>query len=225
MNTTAKTMAGVLSSLLIIFSLIAFTGCTDSKNESKVSDTKETAGRTEGADAYKIDPKQSIINWTGKKVTGQHNGTIAIDKGEIYADNGNVVAGKFDIDVSTIKVLDITDQGSNEKLTNHLKSDDFFSAEKHRYSKFEITNAVKDASKGPDAYNVSGNLTIKGITKNITFPATINVNGNTLKAKAEFDVDRTEWDIKFRSGKFFENLGDNMINDNFTLQLDITAVK
>lgn len=226
MNTTAKTIAGTLSSLFIILSLIVFSGCsTDTKNESKVTDTKETAGKTEGSETYKIDPKQSIINWTGKKVTGQHNGTIGIDKGELNVDNGEVVAGNFDINVSTIKVLDITDPGSNEKLTNHLKSDDFFSADKHKLSKFEITKAVKDASKGANAYTVSGNLTIKGITKNITFPATVNINGNTLKANAEFDVDRTEWDIKFRSGKFFENLGDNMISDNFTLKLDLTAVK
>ncbi|MFM2285794.1 MAG: hypothetical protein RLZZ543_1291 [Bacteroidota bacterium] len=112
----------------------------------------------------------------------------------------------------------------NAKLLGHLKSDDFFSVEKNPEAQFEIVKveAASDAASGNNS-TVTGNLTIKGIAKSITFPANITIEPAQLTAKAEFNIDRTEWDIKYGSGKFFQDLGDKMINDEFTVKFNLTA--
>jgi polyisoprenoid-binding protein YceI len=122
-------------------------------------------------------------------------------------------------------VVDLTDADYNAKLTNHLKSDDFFSVEKNPKAVFKITKAapIAHAKTGENNYTITGDLTIKGITNSLTFPAKVNISGSQADATAKFDIDRTKYDVKFRSGKFFENLGDKMIYDNFTIDLKLVA--
>ena len=209
--------------LVIILALMfIFTSC--GKNETvETKDEQEVKETSADASTYKIDLNASKVEWLGKKVTGQHNGTVDIKSGELNVENGELEGGKFVIDFNTIKVLDLEDPESNAKLTNHLKSEDFFSAEKHPEAIFEITSLEKaDDGKGNN-YKVNGNLTIKGIAKNISFPANINVTDNKVTATADFNLDRTEWDIRYGSGKFFENIGDKAINDDFNIKFDITA--
>lgn len=201
--------------------MLASCGGSSVKNEE--GQTAATA--SEAAKTFQVDPAASSINWLAKKVTGQHNGTTTIKTGELKVENGIITAGKLVVDMNSIVVEDLKEAEYNTKLVNHLKSDDFFSVEKNPESTFEIVSVepIAGATAGTPNYTVKGNLTIKGITKSITFPATITQDGEKLKAAAQFDIDRTEWDIRYGSGKFFQDIGDKAIYDNFTLTLSITA--
>ena len=164
---------------------------------------------------YKIDSQKSKISWIGKKVTGQHNGTIALSEGSITTSGKKITAGTFTVDMTTLK-----DADGSARLENHLRSDDFFSTEKFPTATF-VTSKIE--SKGGDQYLVKGNLTIKGITNEVEFPATINVLKGEVRATAKVVVDRTKYDIKYRSGNFFQNLGDKAIEDNFELNVELVG--
>ena len=167
-----------------------------------------------------VDTSESTITWTAKKVTGQHHGKVPISSATLDYQNGKILGGTFEMDMSSLTVEDITDPGMNKKLTDHLKSDDFFSVEKHNKSTFKITEAK--SSNGKD-YQLTGDLTIKNITKPVTFPATVAVNGGKITATGKLTFDRTHYDIKFRSGSYFENLADKMIYDDVELDVKLVA--
>lgn len=179
-------------------------------------------GLAAAADTYQLDVQQSQIEWVGKKVTGQHNGLVTLKGGQVTIDGQKVTGGDFKIDMKSIKVLDLTDAAANQKLTNHLNSDDFFSTATHPETLFKITS-VKDLGAGKA--EITGDLTIKGITKPITFPAEISFQGNTAKATGTLKVDRTVYNIRYGSGKFFQGLGDKLISDEFELKLNLYAKK
>jgi len=164
---------------------------------------------------FKIVSIQSNIDWVGKKVTGAHNGTIAFKDGEIVLNDGKLSAGKFIIDTASIKILDITDPATNAQFAGHLASDDFFSIQKYPEAILEITSVTAD--------QVEGNLTIKGITHPVSFNTVINVNGDVLTATGKLVIDRTKYEMKFRSGNFFKDLGDTLIYNDFELNVSITA--
>lgn len=173
------------------------------------------------AQTFNVDSKSSELEWIGKKVTGQHNGTVKIKSGKVMMKDGNV-KGNFTIDMTTINVEDLEGEYKT-KLENHLRSDDFFSVDKHNTASFKITDAKK--KKGND-YEITGDLTIKGITNNITFPAEIMVSDKgVLEANADITIDRTKWKIKYGSGSFFDDLGDKMIYDDVDLNLRLSATK
>ena len=171
---------------------------------------------------YRVDPAQSTLTWTGKKVTGQHTGNVKLSDGSLVFEGTTVKSGSFDIDVASITVTDIADKTSNEKLVGHLKADDFFGTEKHPKATFVTTKVV---TKGNNQYDVTGDLTIKGITHPVTFPATIKNESSKVTADAKITIDRTKYGIKFKSASFFENLGDKAIEDNFILDVHLIANK
>lgn len=164
---------------------------------------------------FEIVTTQSNIDWVGKKVTGAHNGTIAVKEGTLILNDGKVTGGKFIIDVASIKILDITDPATNEQFAGHLASDDFFSVQKYPEATFQITSVSGN--------HIEGNLTIKGITHPVGFDAAINVNNDVLTATGKLVIDRTKYGIKFRSGNFFKDLGDTLIYNDFELNISITA--
>ena len=164
---------------------------------------------------FEIVSAQSNIDWIGRKVTGAHNGTIAIKAGSFTTTDGKLTGGKVIIDTNSIKILDVTDPATNEQFAGHLASDDFFSIEKYPEATLEITSVT--------GKHVEGDLTIKGITHPIGFDAAVNINGDTLIASGTMVVDRTKYDMQFRSGNFFQNLGDNLIYNEFDLNISITA--
>ncbi|MBO9730840.1 MAG: YceI family protein [Chitinophaga sp.] len=172
------------------------------------------------ATVFQVDAKESKLNWTGKKVTGQHQGTINVADGKLEVDNNVLKGGTFSLDTRSILVTDIKDEGGNAKLLGHLKSEDFFAVEKFPTATFATTNVT---SKGGGNYEVTGNLTIKGITNPVTFPATVIVAGNKLTAKAAIKVDRTKYNIKYGSKSFFEGIGDKAIYDDFDLDVVLVA--
>lgn len=156
--------------------------------------------------------KKSTINWEGEKVTGSHSGTINLKEGYFEMDGESITGGEFIIDMTSIAVTDL-EGDSKGQLEGHLKSDDFFGTSSHATAKLVITKAVKQGS----TYKVTGDLTIKDITKPISFD--LNKAGNTLST--ELTVDRTKYNVRYGSGSFFDNLGDKTIYDDFKLDIKL----
>ena len=173
-------------------------------------------------ETFTVDTKRSSIQWLAKKVTGQHNGTIKLASGQLTVNNQAIKDGTFTLEMASIACSDLEGE-SNKKIIAHLKSDDFFSVEKNPTSKFQIT---KIALAGIDRVNISGNLTIKNITKPLTFTAAIKQQGNELTATAKnVKVDRTKYDIKYGSKSFFSSIGDKAIDNEFELTIKLVATK
>jgi len=166
------------------------------------------------AQTKKIDVKRSSIEWVGKKVTGAHNGTIAFESGSLTFKNGKLTGGSFVVDMTSITVLDLKAGSGKEKLEGHLKADDFFGVDKHKKSTL-VFKTIKETGK--NLYDVTADLTIKGITKQVSF----SFSAEAQMARTVFNVDRTKYDIKYNSGSFFSNLGDKMINDEFELAVGL----
>jgi polyisoprenoid-binding protein YceI len=164
---------------------------------------------------FKVIESLSRIDWKGGKITGTHNGIIEIKEGEFSLNEGKLTAGKFVVDTTTIKVLDITDPGTNAQFVGHLSSNDFFASAEYPEAIFEITTVENK--------HIEGNLTIKGIRRAISFDADIHVSGDMLTAVGKMIIDRTQFGIKFRSGNFFKDLGDTLIYNDFDLNINITA--
>jgi len=166
----------------------------------------------------KVDLSKSKITWIGKKVTGQHTGNISLKSANLEFGKMGLSGGSFEMSMGTITCTDMQGEYA-DKLVGHLKSEDFFSTEKFPVASFKITKATPTAKAG--TYKVDGNLTIKGITKPVSFDAMVD-NGN---AKAKITIDRTQYDIKYGSGSFFDNLGDKAIDNNFILEVDLAYTK
>lgn len=160
-----------------------------------------------------IKTENSKVVWKGYKVAGSHEGTIDIKSGSLSFNEGKLIDGTIIIDMTTITNTDLEGEYKG-KLEGHLKSDDFFGVETHNTAALEFTS-VKLASK--NAYNVEGDLTIKGKTNPVSF--TISIYGN--KATANLKVDRTKFDVKYGSASFFDNLKDKAIYDEFDLVADL----
>jgi polyisoprenoid-binding protein YceI len=171
---------------------------------------------------YKVDAAKSSLTWLGKKVTGEHTGNIKVQNGALTVDGTKVTGGEFTFDMNSITCTDLTDAGYNAKLITHLKGEDFFNTGKFPTSTFKIT---KVTPKGGNNIEITGNMTIKGITNAVTFPATVSVAGNTVTASGKATLDRTKYDMKFGSKSFFENIGDKAIYDDFTVDMKLVATK
>ena len=164
---------------------------------------------------FTIDATQSIIDWKGRKVTGTHWGTIGLKQGSLTLTDAQLTGGTFIVDTTSIKVIDVTDPATNAQFAGHLASDDFFGITRFPEAKFEITSV--------NGNRIEGDLTIKGITHPAAFEASISINGDILMASGKIVIDRTLYGIKYRSGNFFQNLGDTLIYNDFDLNVNITA--
>lgn len=212
-------------------------------DQAQVSDATEAATVSTAATRYQIDPAQSEVRWVGSKVTGRHPGTVDIQEGSLAVENNQIVGGRFVMDMNTVQATDeAMDEANNKKLSGHLKSEDFFQVEQYPNAVFEITSVepigtASLASNDTDTdyteyrdYNefkvadpthmITGNLTIKGETKGITFPARISMNNGEIKAKANFNINRTDWGLTYGADR---SLGDKMLYSDFNLGFDIVA--
>ncbi len=175
----------------------------------------------EKAAAYKVDVAGSAVKWTAYKVGGKHFGKISLKSGSIEMSKTKLSKASFEVDMTTLTVEDISGEWA-DKLKGHLLSDDFFSVEKHKTAKFVSTKIVPNGKGG---FSVTGDLTIKGISKPITFDAAVKNVGGKITGTSAIKVDRTNYDIKYRSGKFFQDLGDKAIYDEFDLEVSLVASK
>lgn len=174
-------------------------------------------------ETFKADIDESIIEWAASRTGKTHNGTVNIVNGYLNFENDQLSGGDFTLNMRSIKVLDIPAKSKmNTKLKDHLNSSDFFSTENHPTGKFIITGSEVQGGKTL----VKGALTIKDITHGVSFLANIKNNEDTVVLTSEeFTIDRTKWDVKFRSGKFFDNLKDKLIYDDITISVKVKAVK
>jgi polyisoprenoid-binding protein YceI len=171
------------------------------------------------AGTQNVDASKSSVTWVGKKVAGQHTGTIAIKEGNLVVDNGKITGGKVVIDMSTIVNLDQTDPAMNAKLVGHLKSDDFFGVVKFPTAELAVTKVVSNGNN----HTFSGNLTIKGVTNPVSFTATSSKDGKNTTYKGVLTVDRSKFNVRYGSKSFFNDLGDKVIYDEFTLDFNLVV--
>lgn len=174
-------------------------------------------------DRFTADTEASKINWKGFKPTGEHFGTVILKSGSFNVQESMILSGEFEIDMNSIVVLDIpADESSNGKLVRHLKSDDFFNASNYPVALFRIKSSENKDSKTL----VNGDLTIKGITHPVSFLADVKIDGESVILKSEkFEIDRSKWNIKYKSQSFFSDLGDKFISDDMELSVEVHAVK
>lgn len=212
----------MILSALLGFALMTMT--TYARGDENRAKANASAAAME---TLKIDPNASSIEWLGKKVLGEHNGEVQFKSGEIMVDNGVITGGNFVVDMTTIKNHDIEDADTRAKLVGHLKSDDFFGVDKHPIATFTIEHAkpIEKATGDQPNYRIYGTMHIKGKKNKMGFPARVVMNGNTMTATATMDIDRTKYDVRYGSGSFFDNVGNVLIEDDFTLDLKIVAKK
>lgn len=214
-----------MKNLKLTLSLIALAAvvwsCGSNNKTVETSEAKEVSESAE-ATSISVNTDNSVVTWIGSKPAGKHNGTIGIAGGEVLVSNGAVVGGSFDIDINSLAVLDLpADSEWNGKLKGHLMSADFFDAENFPGAKFEITGATPFAQAQLEAdkdefatefapaslsevmvenptHFISGNLTLRGVTKNITFPAAVSLENGSVKAKANFNINRIDWNLTYQ---------------------------
>ncbi|NME67732.1 YceI family protein [Flammeovirga aprica] len=232
----------IINSLITIFLIAGFYSCgtsSEKKDDHSHHQQEESAshshdhGHSHKAEtmtlsdgSYKVDTEKSFIKWTGKKITGSsHFGKLKLASGTVAVSGSQIgTDSEFSVDMTTITVEDIpADDAKNGKLKGHLENDDFFSTTKFPTTTFKVTQIAKGEKEG--MINVTGDLTIKGITKSISFPAHIMNHDGTLHAMADIVFNRAEFDIKYKSSSFFSDLGDKAINDDIELELHLYAQK
>ncbi len=173
-----------------------------------------TLAFTGPVETVEVDTSDSVISWKGYKVLGSHEGTLSLKSGDLQMQDGALVGGSFVIDMGSINCTDL-DGEAKGNLEGHLKSPDFFGVGDFPTATFNITNVVSRGTAG--AYKITGDLTIKKTTKPVRFNVQISEEEGQQVAVGEVQIDRSDFDVRYGSGSFFDNLGDNTIYDEFDL--------
>lgn len=234
----------IINSLITIFLIAGFYSCnspSEKKDDHSHHQHEESTAHSHDHDhghshkaatmslsdgSYKVDTEKSFIKWTGKKITGSsHFGKLKLASGTVDVSEAQIAAGSaFSVDMKTITVEDIpADNAKNGKLKGHLENSDFFNITEFPTTTFKVTQVAKGEKEG--MINVTGDLTIKGITNSISFPAHIMNHDGTLHAMADIVFNRAKFDIKYKSSSFFSDLGDKAIEDDVALELHLYAQK
>ena len=171
---------------------------------------------------YTLDPTSSSLEWIGQKLTGSHDGSLDFSRGEVTFNDKDLVYGEIIVSMITIRNKDITNEQYRGYLEEHLKSEDFFHVDSFPSAHLTIKENLGLLNGGRETL-VLCNLTIKGITHEVKFPVKIDVFSSHATASGSLDVDRSLYDIKYKSKSFFPDIGDKLIYDNFTLNFNIRA--
>ncbi len=188
----------------IIVAILSVAACSSPSASTQVEEAKDVVIALE---TLAVNTAESTVAWKGTKPNGDgHTGTVAIKEGKLGIENSKLVGGGFVLDMTQ---LDVTDEGidaeDKAKLIGHLGNGDFFEVEKYPTASFEVTSATADS--------MTGNLTIKEVSKSITVPYVIEATAHGVIATSSFSIDRTVWGVTFNSGNFFKDLGNYMIDD------------
>ncbi len=205
---------------------VAFASCNQAPKGDQATITDAQQAANTSGQTFVVDTANSEVKFTGHGVGKNHPGTFQLSSGTVAVANEQITGGEF---VINIKSLALEEQGEmfQTKLKPHLLSGDFFDAEKFGTAKFVITQVEPYKANGQDTslveganFSVSGNFTLKGVTKNITFPARIELDDNTLEAEANFDIDRRQWQMNYGNDR---TLGDQFISETVNIELDLAA--
>lgn len=230
------TMFKQLFPTLLVPVILLGAGCTQSAQvdvesvveaevQEEVQVQEETSVEPFEDGSYTLSAQESSIVWNAQKRVGaKHNGTINVQEGAFVVEQGQVIGGTIVVDMTTIVDLDLTDEKFNTMLVTHLKSDDFFAVETYPTATFAVSEVVGIKHLGGVTHEVNGTMTIKGTEQEITFPATVTKTDAGIQITGKATLDRTLWDVRFGSDKFFDNLGDGLIEDEFTLTFDMLFV-
>jgi len=221
---------------LFILAIVAglFAACGGPKGKKAETGEAQEIGEVQGiTGTYAVNTSTSNIAWVGYKFAYQHNGTVNVKEGSLEVKDNNLVGGSVVIDMNTIDVLDLTDEKKKSDFLGHMTTDDFFTTDSFPTAEFKlasleaIANATADSTGFTPTHKVSGNLTIKGITKSITMDAKVTVEDSKIIAEtAQFLIDRTQWNIVFSSASAVENLAkDKIIKDEIGISLKLEADK
>jgi polyisoprenoid-binding protein YceI len=211
-----------LAYLILIIAPLFFSCGGPVKEQNKNNASASSLSLHVGDEKYvAIDTKESVVTWKGSMLLSseEHIGYVYISKGELMIEKGQLVGGTVEIDLNTIEYKD---KKNKNTPVNHLKSPDYFDVEKFPISTFAITEV---ASVSDRTIKVTGNLTIKGNTHSVAFPAEIEVKDGIVKANGKMIIDRTDWGIRYRSGKFYDNLADQAVSDDIEFHIKIVAKK
>ena len=179
------------------------------------------------APAYKLQPQLSTLGWEGKAVTHGHNGTMQFSDGELLVQGNAIVGGSVTVNMKPMVATAIKDAENQGKFVGHMSSDDFFGAEKFPTSTFKIVSVtpIKGAAKDANNATIAGDMTIKGVTQRISFPAKVGVKDGVAAATGKVTIDRTKFGLKYGSKTFFDSIGDKAIYDAFDLTFNVIAKK
>ena len=223
---------------LPVAAIFLFTACTDAPKSDKAATTEAQEEKATTGTSFKVDTTASKVEWVATKVSAYHTGTLNVKSGELLVKNDSVTGGNFVLDMTSIVVSGPagSDAKANAKLLGHLKSPDFFNVAANPEATFTITSVAPFSGTAKDSadprqesiskykvsnptHTVSGNLTIKGVTKNITFPAQLIVSGSSADAIAKFNINRKDWNIVY-AGK-----PDDLIRDEVHLGIALKAAQ
>jgi polyisoprenoid-binding protein YceI len=214
----------LLFSFVLSFSLLACNNNEAEADKALVSEKKQV--NQEQGNEFSIDSSASGVRFTGYGVGKEHPGNFKLSSGKVIVADSVVTGGSFEIDIRSMQIEQQGEMFQN-KLKPHLLGPDFFDSEKYPKAKFEITEVRTYQSKASDTsvvkdanYFVSGNFTLKDQTRNISFPARIDVKNDKVRAVANFNIDRTQWNIRYHSDK---SLGDQFISETVNVQLNLVA--
>jgi polyisoprenoid-binding protein YceI len=214
---------------VVLLTILAAVACDKAPkgDEANISEKEQAAVPT--GQSFVVDTADSFIKFTGHGVGKNHPGRFKLNYGAVAVKNDTISGGAFVININSMN-MEQKGPEIKAKLRPHLLSGDFFDASKFGTASFEVTNVMpyeveKDAKKSlveGANFMVRGNLKIKDITRNIMFPARVELEGNTLKADANFDIDRREWQMNYGNDK---TLGDKFISESVNIELHVEADK
>ncbi|NSL89852.1 YceI family protein [Chitinophaga solisilvae] len=209
---------------------IGLYSCEQAPRADKATVSEAQAVQAGSGTAYLVDTSNSVVGWTGTKPTGKHHGTLDLTGGVIYVKDSVITGGQFIINMRSLQNIDLAaDTAMKNKFESELKGKLFFDTEQYPAATFEITG-VKPFRPAPgeeielkDAtHTIFGNLTLKAVTKNISFPARISISGHELNAAANFNIDRTVWGISYRADK---SVQDKLINSQVNIRFQVKATR
>ncbi|NHB69300.1 YceI family protein [Perlabentimonas gracilis] len=220
-----------LRTIFIMMAVLAVgaTSCMQSPEGEKVkSDDATEIHFAELANTVTPNLALSKVEWLGTKPTGTHYGTLSIKEGSLFVKDGELTGGVFVLDMNSIVVLDIDDPKMNENLVGHLKSADFFLVDSFPTATFKFSTvtplelSTEVEGKVNPTHRIEGNLTMRGITRRVNFPAKIKIDEQGISAKTpQFVINRTEWNVNYGSKSVFANLKDNFIHDEIGITITI----